>query len=194
LDVSITFREGFIGGAIGAIVLGIFLVWLWQPDHQVRLHSAHLLQKIEQHDWALIENAIALEYGDDWGDDRERLLMRLREVLRFTRNMKIKAIAPDILSTGRDGKWTARIQLEGDSNEMMIEIKQRINSLTTPFQLQWTRQSAKPWDWKLVRVSNRDLVLYSRFAIRSATSRTERRLHHFPSAVRNCVFAASISR
>jgi hypothetical protein len=154
-----TFRDGFTGGALLAFALGIYLVWLWQPEHQLRLHSAHLLRKIENRDWSGIENAIAPEYRDDWGDDRERLLERLREVRRFTRNMTIRALAPDISSAGRDGKWTAKVRIDGDSNEVMIEIKQRINSLAAPFELQWRRQSAKPWDWKLVRVSNRELKL-----------------------------------
>jgi hypothetical protein len=158
-QVSITFGNGFIGGALLALALGVYLSWLWQSDHQVELHSAHLLQKIEKRDWAGIESAIGQEYRDDWGDDRERLLERLREVLRFTRDMRIHAVAPDVSSIGRDGRWTARVQIEGEDNEVMIEIKQRINSLSAPFELQWRRQSARPWDWKLIGVRNRDLVL-----------------------------------
>ena len=125
----------------------------------MRLHTAHLLQKIEKHDWTGIENAIAQDYRDDWGHDRDRLLERMREVLRFTRNLKLHAVAADVSTEGRDGKWKSRVQVEGDDNEVMVEIKQRINSLSAPFELQWRRQSGKPWDWKLVRVNNRELVL-----------------------------------
>ena len=157
--MNITFRAGFIGGALLAFALGLYLFWLWQPAHQVRLHSTHLLKKIEEHDWKGIENAIAQDYHDDWGHDRERLLERMREVLRFTRNMKVSAPAPDISAEGRDGKWTARVEVEGDDNEVMLEIKQRINALSAPFELHWRRQSGKPWDWKLVHVRNRELVL-----------------------------------
>jgi hypothetical protein len=85
----------------------------------------------------------------------------MREVLRFTRNMRIQSIAPNTLVEGPSGSWTARIEVEGDDNEAMAEIRQHINSLTTPFKLQWRRQSAKPWDWKLVRVSNRELQIPS---------------------------------
>jgi len=157
--VRITFRDGFTSGAIFALILGIFLAWLWQAEHQIELHTAHLLGKIEAHDFAGIEKTIAADYSDDWGDDRERLLSRLREVLRFARNMKITAIVPTVSAEGRDGKWSARVQVDGDDNEVLSEIKQRVNSLPAPFDLQWRRQSAKPWDWKLVRVSNRELTL-----------------------------------
>jgi hypothetical protein len=38
-------------------------------------------------------------------------------------------------------------------------IKERVNSIPAPFQLEWRRVSGKPWDWKLVRVSNAELVI-----------------------------------
>ena len=41
----------------------------------------------------------------------------------------------------------------------MMLVKERVSSLTTPFDLEWRRMSAKPWDWKLVRVSNAELAL-----------------------------------
>jgi hypothetical protein len=157
--VSFTFREGFSGGAILAAGLGIYLVWLWRPDHQVQLHADHFLHAIAERDWTAMQDTIAADYGDDWGDNRERLLERMREVLQFTRNLRIQSIAPDTSVEGRSGSWIAKVEVEGDESEVMAEIKQRINSLTTPFKLQWCRQSAKPWDWKLVRVSNRGLIL-----------------------------------
>jgi hypothetical protein len=159
LRVSITFRDGFIGGAILALGLGIYLVWLWRPDHQVELHTEHFIRAAETRDWTAMQNAIAPDYADDWGDDRERLLDRMRQVLPFTRNMRIHSIAPITLVEGPRGSCSARIQVEGDDSEVMAEIRRRINSLTTPFKLQWHRQSAKPWDWKLVHVSNPSLVL-----------------------------------
>ena len=38
----------------------------------------------------------------------------------------------------------------------MIE---RINSLTSPFELRWRKQNWQPWDWKLVQVRNPSLQL-----------------------------------
>ncbi len=154
-----TFRQGFIGGAIIAFAVGIYLFWLWQSGHQVELHTAHFLRNVEQHDFAAIQDAVAQDYQDDWGDNRERLLERMREILRFTRNMHINAIVPAISVEGRDASWLAMVKVDGDDNEVMAEIKQRIDSLSTPFKLQWHRQSGKPWDWKLTRVSNRELQI-----------------------------------
>jgi hypothetical protein len=157
--VSFTFREGFIGGAVLALGIGIYLVWLWRPDHQVELHADHFIRAIEDRDWTAVQNAVALDYSDDWGDNRDRLLERMRQVLQFIRHMRIRPIAPITLVEGPRGSWMARIEVEGDKNEVMMEIKGRINPLTTPFKLDWRRQSGKPWDWKLVHVSNRELIL-----------------------------------
>ena len=157
--MSFTFRDGFIGGAVLAVGLGVYLTWLWRPDHQVQLHTDHFMRAIEEHDWTGVQNAVAADYGDDWGDNRERLLERMREVLQFTRHMRIQAIAPNTSVEGQHGSWIARIEVDGDESEVMAEIRQRINSLATPFELQWRRQSGKPWDWKLAHVSNRELQI-----------------------------------
>ena len=47
------------------------------------------------------------------------------------------AIAPYTSVEDLSGSWVARIKIEGDESEVMAEIKQRINSLTNPFELQW---------------------------------------------------------
>jgi hypothetical protein len=59
----------------------------------------------------------------------------------------------------RLGSWQARITVEGDNSEMTYLFKERVNTLATPFQLDWRRASAKPWDWKLVKVSNAGLEI-----------------------------------
>ena len=53
----------------------------------------------------------------------------------------------------------AKISVDGDNSEIMALIKERVNPLGSPFELEWHRKSAKPWDWKLVRVSNAELTI-----------------------------------
>ena len=45
------FREGFYAGAAVALLLGIFLMWLWGAEHQIRQHTDNLLHAIEKKDW-----------------------------------------------------------------------------------------------------------------------------------------------
>jgi hypothetical protein len=55
---------------------------------------------------------------------------------------------------GRRAAWTDKIVVYSTGDGVMELLDQRVNKLPTPFELEWHRLSGKPWDWKLVRVSN----------------------------------------
>jgi hypothetical protein len=45
--------------------------------------------------------------------------------------------------------------MEYSSDDGVMEVlDERVNKLPTPFEFEWHHLSGKPWDWKLVRVSN----------------------------------------
>jgi hypothetical protein len=161
--VPISFRSGFYGGLIAALLLGLFLTWLWRPEHQVRHHTEHLLRAIEHQNWTAAADFIGSDYHDQWGDDRARVLERMREGFRYVRGAQINAVNPTVRIEKRRGIWTGKITIVGDQSEMMEVLKERVNSLVTPFELEWRRPSAKPWDWKLVRVSNSTLEISAEF-------------------------------
>jgi hypothetical protein len=156
--VRITFRDGFFVGASFAIVAGIYFTWLWQAEHQVRLHTAHLFHKIDIRNWNAVAAEISPDYRDDWSNDRALLIARLRELLSERGKIEIIAHDSDLHIEQRDGFFRAKITIEGEG-EILSLIKERVNPLSAPFELQWRRQSAKPWDWKLVRVSNAELEI-----------------------------------
>jgi hypothetical protein len=158
-----SFRDGFLAGAIVAVALGIYLAWLWQPERQVQLHTQHLMASIEDKNWAKLADFIAADFQDAWNHDRERLLARVREVCSYTRGLKMTALAPQIRLQDREGFWTATIKVDGEEGEAMGLIKERINSLGTPFQLRWRRESGKPWDWKLIAAGNPELKINDRY-------------------------------
>ncbi len=61
------------------------------------------------------------------------------------------------------GVWTGRITIDGDDAELIAAAKQHLNWLTELFELRWRHFSGKPWDWKLVRVSNSELEIPAGF-------------------------------
>jgi hypothetical protein len=154
-----SFRNGFIAGLLLAIILGVWLSQLWQPARQVSLHTEHLLRDVAEKRWARIEKFVAADYQDDWGHDRASALARLRQVLSYTRNARIEPSVPIVRVGEGEGSWRARITFEADPNEVTDLIRSRVNALEEPFDLRWRRQSWKPWDWQLVRVSNPALEL-----------------------------------
>lgn len=130
------FRQCFYGGLGLALLIGLFLIWFWQPERQVSRHSESFLRTIEKKNWTGVADFIGNDYQDQWGDDRARVLERMHEVSRYLRRVRIDA-----------------------SNEAVRIVEERVNSLAKPFEFEWRRQSAKPWDWKLVRVSNASLEI-----------------------------------
>ena len=157
------FREGFYGGAAVALVLGIWLAWLWGPEHQVRLHSEHLLRALEQKSWGKFETFIAADYHDQWEQDHDLVLERSTTVFAYTYSLRLEPGPATIAMANGSGTWQARISVQPGQTELGTLIAERVNGLTTPFTLEWHKQSGKPWDWKLVRVSNEGLQLPSGF-------------------------------
>src|SRR4051794_26703471 len=82
----VNFRNGFFAGLVVASAWGLWVALLWQPDRQITLHSAHLLEQIEKHDWKAVGDFLGTNYQDPWTNDRTRLLERLREAFRMLPN------------------------------------------------------------------------------------------------------------
>lgn len=157
--MRIRFREAFYGGLAVALLIGIFLMRLWQPERQLQLHSKNLLQAIEKKNWGRFSSFIGSDYEDQWGNDHALILERTREVFRYVRTIRLSAVKPTVWTANQNGYWKTRITIDGDNGEVTAMLKERVNSIAAPFQLEWRRISARPWDWKLVRISNAELQI-----------------------------------
>ena len=161
--LRLPFRQGFYAGLAVALIAGLFLVWLWRPERQLQRHSKNLLHAIEKRDWTRFASFIGSDYQDQWGNDHALVMERTREVFSYVRAARLVAMDETVSAGNDSGYWRAKIIVEGDSGELMSVLKERVNSLPTPFQLEWRRMSGKPWDWKLTRVTNAELVIPSEF-------------------------------
>jgi len=75
------------------------------------------------------------------------------------RGPRIIAPNPSVqIETGR-AVWTSKIRLDSADDDVMDLLNEHVNSLPAPFELEWRRLSGKPWDWKLVRVSNSEFEI-----------------------------------
>lgn len=101
-----------------------------------------------------VANFIGSDYQDQWGDDQARVLDRMREGFRYVRGPRIIASNPRVQVEERRAVWTSKIIVSSTDNDVMDLLDASVNSLPAPFELEWHRFSGKPWDWKLVRVSN----------------------------------------
>ena len=157
-----TFRISFCAGGLFAVMIGLWLAQLWQAEKQVRLHSEHFVRQLEKRNWSAAGEFIANDYHDDWNHDRRAVLNRLQIVLRFFSSLTINQANPQVSENSPAGWWSAKVKLQGSGTDFAPEIISRVNSLTEPFVLHWRRESWRPWDWKLVRVSNPALEISDR--------------------------------
>jgi len=157
--VPVSFRGGFYVGLALALCIGLFLIWLWRPERQVKRHAENFFRAVEHKNWTATADFIGSDYQDQWGDDRAQVLERMREGFRYVRGVHVSAFNVTVRVEGRRAEWTGRIWIDGPQSEVMELLKESVNSLPTPFELDWRRLSRKPWDWKLVRVSNSALEI-----------------------------------
>jgi hypothetical protein len=88
-NVRVTLRDGFFVGLSIALLCGLFLIWIWQPERQVRRHSQKLFHQVEAKNWSALSDLIGSDYSDQWNHDRTNLIERMREVMRYLRGMRI---------------------------------------------------------------------------------------------------------
>ena len=152
--MTISLRAALFGGMAIAFCIGLYLIWLWRPEHQVQLHTQHFFHAIDHRNWDAVAEFIGEGYQDQWGDDRTRLLERVREGFRWVRGSRITASNPTMQVEAHRAMWTGKIMVYSSDDGVMEMLDQRVNRVPTPFEFEWHRVSGKPWDWKLVRVSN----------------------------------------
>ena len=153
--MTITLRGAIIGLLAVVLSIGLYLFWLWRPEHQVRLHTQHFFQAIDSRNWDTVAEFIGEDYRDQWDSDRTRLLERMREGFRWVRGSRITATNPSVQVKTPLAIWTGKINVYSSDDGVMQLLDERINILPAPLQLEWHHVSGKPWDWKLVRVSAR---------------------------------------
>ena len=154
-----SFRNGLYAGALLMVAAAAYLFQLWQPERQVKLHSLHLITALEERDWNATAEFLDVEYEDQWGHDRTRVLERLGGVMSYTRDLRVRAQSAWVECSADEGEWHARIIVEGEESEVNTVVAQYVNAVVEPFVLQWRRRSWKPWDWKLVGVTNPEFQL-----------------------------------
>ncbi|PYI73929.1 MAG: hypothetical protein DMF08_01935 [Verrucomicrobia bacterium] len=69
------------------------------------------------------------------------------------RHFEVRRVTPvrAIVSAGRG---MPALTFIAATTGVMQFLDERVNRLPAPFELEWRHVSGKPWDWKLVRISN----------------------------------------
>src|SRR6266571_6236943 len=114
--MRVYFREGLYVGSAISLLIGLYCLWLWQPERQVNRHTQNFLQRIERKDWAGVDDFIAPDYTDQWGHDRGLVLERMAEVFRYLRNVQFSVTNASVSTDNYNAIWRGRIAVEGEES------------------------------------------------------------------------------
>jgi len=142
---------------LAAVVILLFCLRLWQPERQILKHNEHLLKAASNRNWTRLAAFIDEKYSDRWGHDKASALSDSREVLAQFFVLDLTGESPECSANGLTGTVSCHLKMSGRGSPLADAAMNEINGLQPPFTFQWTRQSWKPWDWKLTRVDNSQL-------------------------------------
>ena len=151
-----------VAAAVSAGVLAIYLLALWQPERQVRLHQKNLLRSIEKRDWERFARFLADDYSDRWGHDKEFVLSESRQVFRQFLFLNVRHEVRDVEVEGDRGMIAASITLEGTGGPLAELAEAHVNQLPGAFTFRWRHVGWQPWQWVLVEVNHPALDLPER--------------------------------
>ena len=146
-----------IYAGVAAVVIILYSLWLWQPERQVLKHHEHFLKAVSNRNWTRFAGFLDDKYTDRWGHDRAGVLSDSREVLSQFFTLTLTGESTDCAVDGNTGTVSCRLRMQGAGTPVAESAVSEVNSLAAPFTFKWTRQSWKPWDWKLMSVDNPQL-------------------------------------
>lgn len=145
--------------AIALVSLGLFLMWYWRPERQVRLHQQELLSAVEDRDWEDVGELMANDYSDRWRHDKEFVLREAREVFAQFLFLELTGEEVDLVMGEGSGEIKVRLKIVGQGGPVAQFVMSRVNVMRDPWVFRWVQQSAWPWDWQLVFVNQPELEL-----------------------------------
>jgi hypothetical protein len=138
--------------AAALLALALWLAWLWQPERQVRLHTAGLISGIERRNWSKVDGLLADTYADRWGHDKTFVLSGLRQV--FGSFIFLKIEQQSLVVDAVAGRTVTRVKMSGQGNVVAQYVMSRVNGLAEPFTFTWKKSGTMPWQWQLTAVDH----------------------------------------
>lgn len=102
---------------------------------------------------------LADNYSDRWGNDKANAVERAGQVFGQFLVVNFRIDPPGGETVSVDGKWSARLLLEGRGGPLGEFAIQRLAEMRDPFVFSWEQRSWKPWDWQLTRVEQPELEI-----------------------------------
>ena len=145
-------RQRLAIAAAALLALALWLAWLWQPERQLRLHTASLVKAVEQRNWSKVQSLLADHYADRWGHDKAFVVTGLQQVFGSFLFLKIEqeSVAVQVAS----GTTITRVKMSGQGSPVAQFVIEKVNGLSAPFTFTWAKSGGMPWEWSLTAVDH----------------------------------------
>ncbi len=145
----------WMAAAAGAV--GLLLVF--SPGRQLGKAFTRLVDAAENRDWKTVRSLMAEDYRDQWGMDRDQAIALAAEGFRHFLVLEISPSDPRISWGGRGARIDVQLALTGRGTAIGEAILEHARTLHDDFRFAWQRKSWKPWDWKLVSITQREIEI-----------------------------------
>ena len=139
------------------MALTLFLLWLWQPERQVRLHTSHFLKKVERRNWDGVRKVMAENYRDRWEHDKTSAIADAREAFRQFLFVTVENRTTSCQMAPDSGNTRTVIRISGSGGPVAQLVMERVNTLREPFTFTWRKAGWQPWNWELTSVDQPEL-------------------------------------
>jgi hypothetical protein len=151
------FRKYALAAAGMLVLLALWLLWLWQPERQVRLHTTHFLKKVERRNWEAAGVFMAEDYSDRWGLNKTTALQDAREVFQQFVFLTIENRTDNCEIRGNEGTAQTVVKVSGKGGPIGEAVMETVNGLRAPFVFTWRKSGQAPWKWELIHIDQSEL-------------------------------------
>lgn len=152
----------FLGIALSLWVLATTALSL-RGTAQIDAKMRRLLSLAGQRKWLRAGHLLSASYQDAWGQDKATALRNATEMGRHF--LVLEILGTGAVSTrGAQGTWQGRLTFRGRGTAVGEMIFSRVESLQDDFVFAWRKENWKPWSWKLVSVTQPEIVFDSQWS------------------------------
>jgi hypothetical protein len=144
----------------GAVLLAAIVIWTgleMMPSRRLAKCQERFLKAAGDRNWKKVKEFMDDDFRSAWGQNRDEAVEYASGVLGNFLVLEILSEDTTVEREGPDATISARLRLRGKGNAIGESIMSHANSLESHFQFAWRQKSWKPWDWKLVSVSQPEI-------------------------------------
>jgi hypothetical protein len=140
-------------------VLAVWLAWPYLESDEAQLlrQHRHILDLAESRNWDAIIECMALEYEDQWSQNRTDSVGLAEQVLTGFITIDIEWETAEVTMNGNVAKIRGTARLQGRGVGASELVKDRVNALQEPWVFTWRKDGRGPKGWKLLSLRNHGL-------------------------------------